>query len=434
MISDDLIVMTPTPSQARTLAILERLGGCLSLVSVFLIFISYGLVTRVRNPRNTFIVFASIANLGASIACIIARDGLAAGKESALCRAQAFMLQMFVQSDAWWALGMSFNTLLVVLGRTNPNTFHAWQYCLACFGGPFAIAVCLLFISSPSRGPIYGQAYIWCSVSDNWPHVRVFASYIFVWPCILGSVILNIIVGYRIFHSRNRVRNLSSSMDSCKTATHSNSENAAYPIVGTRLSVPGGPVSPVSIPVPAHTQPTLGVLEASLYETPSQYLSTITAPRTFDFTLRTARVKSGIMATRRALSKLRLQDPVKRIYLRATFLFTLSVVVSWTPATINRFNSFRTGHSPYPYQLATVVLLPLQGVWNAIIFFVTCHKVMQDWAQDQRSLRAGRATNVRNEVVVSVGAANTNEELESPDLGTDIELEEMGRHERRSGE
>ncbi|KAJ4265707.1 hypothetical protein NW764_015595 [Fusarium oxysporum] len=151
--------MTPTPSQAHALALVERIEGCMSLVAVFLIFITYGLVARLRNPRNTFIVMASIANLGSSIACIIARDGLAAGEDSALCKAQAFLLQMFGQSDPWWAFGLSLNTLLVVLGRTNPHTFHALQYCLVCFGGPFIIAFTLLFISTPARGPIYGQAY-----------------------------------------------------------------------------------------------------------------------------------------------------------------------------------------------------------------------------------------------------------------------------------
>ncbi|EEU33390.1 uncharacterized protein NECHADRAFT_89534 [Fusarium vanettenii 77-13-4] len=148
--------MAPTPSQAHALALVERIEGCLSLVAVLLIFIAYGLVARLRNPRNTFIIMASIANLGSSIAYIIARDGLAAGEDSALYKAQAFLLQMLGQSDPWWAFGLSFNTLLVVLGHTNPHTFHAWQHCLVCFGGPFTIAFALLFISTRARGPIYG--------------------------------------------------------------------------------------------------------------------------------------------------------------------------------------------------------------------------------------------------------------------------------------
>ncbi|KAH6989944.1 hypothetical protein EDB80DRAFT_588258 [Ilyonectria destructans] len=381
--------MAPTPSQAHTLALLERIGGCLSLVAVFLIFIAYGLMARLRNPRNTFIVMASIANLGASIASIIARDGLAAGQDSVLCKAQAFMLQMFIQSDAWWALGMTINTLLVVLGRTNPNTFHAWQYCLVCFGGPFTIAFTLLFVSAPARGPAYGQAYVWCSVSDNWSHLRIFASFIFVWPFLLGSVVLNFIAGYRIFHSRNRVRNLSNSMGLINITTRSNPENTVCPAVVPEFYVTRGPVSPVSLPVPAHTQLRLGLLVAPLYETPNQYLSIITSSKS---TSRNAQVQRGITAARTVVSKCRLEDPVKRAYLGATFLFTLSVVVSWTPASINRFHSFLYGSSSFPYQVATVALLPLQGVWNAVIFFATSYKILRDWAQGQRS------SNVINEV------------------------------------
>ena len=44
----------------------ERVGGSISLVSVLIIFVTYGLIARLRNPRDTFIVFASIANVGAS--------------------------------------------------------------------------------------------------------------------------------------------------------------------------------------------------------------------------------------------------------------------------------------------------------------------------------------------------------------------------------
>ncbi|KNB01437.1 hypothetical protein FOXG_18880 [Fusarium oxysporum f. sp. lycopersici 4287] len=344
--------MAPTPSQAHTLALLERIGGCLSLVAVFLIFIAYGLMARLQNPRNTFIIMASIANLGASIACIIARDGLAAGQDSALCKAQAFMLQMFIQSDAWWALGMAINDEKVHSTITTP------------------------------LGPDHGPGPIWCSVSDNWSNVRIFASFTFVWPLLVGSVVLNFIVGYHIFHSRNQVRNLSNSMGLTNTATRSHPENTVYPVVVTEFHVTRGPVSPVSLPAPAHTQLTLGLLETSLHETPNQYLSTTTSLKS---TPRKARVQRGIIAARTLVFKCRLEDPVKRVYLRATFLFTLSVVVSWTPVSINRFHSFLYGSSPFPYQVATVALLPLQGVWNAVIFYMTSHKILRDWAQDQRA-------------------------------------------------
>lgn len=80
--------------QIQTLVILERTGGSLSLCSVVLIFIAYGMFDRLRTLPNTFIVFASIANMFASIASIIAYDGVALGQLSSLCQAQGFLFHL----------------------------------------------------------------------------------------------------------------------------------------------------------------------------------------------------------------------------------------------------------------------------------------------------------------------------------------------------
>jgi hypothetical protein len=83
-----------TVEQMLTLTVLERTGGCISLVAVLAIFVAYGLLPEVRNVQNTFIAFASVSNIGASIASSIAMDGLLLGKESSLCQAQSFMFEM----------------------------------------------------------------------------------------------------------------------------------------------------------------------------------------------------------------------------------------------------------------------------------------------------------------------------------------------------
>lgn len=83
-----------TDSEIFTLVILERTGGCLSLFAVCLIFVAYALFPKLRTVPNTFIVFASVANAGASIGTIIAYDGMYKGTESALCQAQGFMFEM----------------------------------------------------------------------------------------------------------------------------------------------------------------------------------------------------------------------------------------------------------------------------------------------------------------------------------------------------
>jgi hypothetical protein len=73
---------------------LERAGAILSLVGVVMIFITYSTFRRLRTVPNLFILLASIANVGASIACIMGYDGIRAGVDTPICQAQAFLLEL----------------------------------------------------------------------------------------------------------------------------------------------------------------------------------------------------------------------------------------------------------------------------------------------------------------------------------------------------
>ncbi|KAK5658937.1 hypothetical protein OQA88_1754 [Cercophora sp. LCS_1] len=86
--------MNLTITERGTIQHVERFGASLSLVGVFLIIIAYGVLKRLRTIPNTFIFFASIANIGASVACLIGYDGIYSGDDSALCQFQAFLLEM----------------------------------------------------------------------------------------------------------------------------------------------------------------------------------------------------------------------------------------------------------------------------------------------------------------------------------------------------
>jgi hypothetical protein len=83
-----------TDDQLNTLILLERIGGSISLFAVLPIFITYVCFAKLRTVPNTFIVFASIANIGASIASVIAYNGMWQGESSSLCQAQGFLFEM----------------------------------------------------------------------------------------------------------------------------------------------------------------------------------------------------------------------------------------------------------------------------------------------------------------------------------------------------
>lgn len=88
--------MNLTVEQRKSLQTVERIGASLSLVGVCLIFVTFAAFKRLRTVPNTFILFASIANVGASTACLIGYNGMNAGFDSALCQVQGFLLEMFV--------------------------------------------------------------------------------------------------------------------------------------------------------------------------------------------------------------------------------------------------------------------------------------------------------------------------------------------------
>lgn len=86
--------MDLTHDQIDTIVALERAGSSLSLVAITFIVITYSAFKRMRTVPNLFLLFASIANAGAGIACLIGFDGLRKGVDSALCQTQAFLLEM----------------------------------------------------------------------------------------------------------------------------------------------------------------------------------------------------------------------------------------------------------------------------------------------------------------------------------------------------
>jgi hypothetical protein len=90
---------------------------------------------------------------------------------------------------------------------------------------------------------------------------------------------------------------------------------------------------------------------------------------------------SSLAIYQRLRRRLRRLDPVKLAYLRTSFVFALSVLVTWTPSSINRVYALSNPNSPsYPLNLASAIVLPLQGVWNAVIFFTTSWKVLsEEW-------------------------------------------------------
>ncbi|KAK3395378.1 hypothetical protein B0T20DRAFT_33008 [Sordaria brevicollis] len=497
--------MNLTETQRNTIEHVERIGASLSLLGVFLIFIAYGLFKRVRTVPNTFILFASIANVGASTACFIGYAGIIAGEDSALCHTQAFLLEMFMQSDPWWSLAMAVNVFLVFFFALNPNAFrdYLWMYCLVCYGLP-AIPAIVLLAHSPSSTHYYGNATLWCWIADTWNPLRIYTYYLPIWTCIFISGLVYLAVGYQVFHQRNQLRNLTFSNQgkNCSGSDHrehielgekhtygiSAGQNSpcptvipmdlsnhpgCYGTVTTQVEVnisdntdiqPMTPTSPApsitEVPLAAHppgqnnsihpwasnssssssssedhivpptaaysgsgsppyrvhvhhtTNVTTNGPKSNLKKTTytshgagyghtySSYNRTSNTTTTgtcgsnsheqnrnggqnsshFTHETRFQTLLSSLRRPlRKFLAKLHRLDPIKLAYLRTSFVFAISILVTWTPSSINRVHSLLyPKDTSYPLNLASAVVLPLQGVWNAVIFAATTWAVLRE--------------------------------------------------------
>ncbi|KAL2262222.1 hypothetical protein VTK26DRAFT_2103 [Humicola hyalothermophila] len=405
--------MNLTVAERETIQRIERFGASISLVGVCLIFLAYGLFTRVRTVPNTFILFASIANVGASIACLIGYAGIMAGDSSALCQAQGFLLEMFMQSDPWWSFAMAVNVYMVFFMTYHPHNFHRhlWLYCLVCFGVP-AIPACICLFYAPNGRRIYGNATLWCWIDDSYNELRIFTYYLPIWACIVLSAFIYMAVGYHVFHQRNQLRNLTLS-NQAKDANTDNREYAAekglpaiYGTVTTDIRIvaeSSGSQTPPSTSV-ASIEPVLNrapLPTLHSWGSPDDDVETIPpagGPQAKPFTTistisskpREAKEQGNalIRAWRRFMSKLHHLDPIKLAYLRTSFVFAISILVTWAPSSINRVYSLvHPDRTSYALNLASAIVLPLQGVWNAVIFAATSWNTLTEETYDLLSGR-----------------------------------------------
>lgn len=95
-----------------------------------------------------------------------------------------------------------------------------------------------------------------------------------------------------------------------------------------------------------------------------------------------SRLRSG---ARHFLAKLSNLDPVKLAYLRTSFVFAISILITWAPSSINRvYTLLYPTRFNFGLNMASAVVLPLQGVWNAVIYCATSWGVLGEEAAEMR--------------------------------------------------
>lgn len=159
--------------------------------------------------------------------------------------------------------------------------------------------------------------------------------------------------------------------------THSSAPTTVYNLPAPKRSL-GAMVSHVSFDEERPSNPS----------TSRTYFSTVTSPPVPRHMNAPRSMSRSRRALKKSIRKFWISDPVKRAYLRTSFLFAISVLVTWIPSSLNRIHSWLQGTSPFEYHVATAAVLPLQGLWNAVIFFVTSSTALRTHWRDFRASRA----------------------------------------------
>ncbi|QUC19358.1 uncharacterized protein UV8b_03599 [Ustilaginoidea virens] len=393
----------------NTLITIERTGAAMSMAAITVTVVSYAVFRRLRTTPNLFLFFASIANAGASVAAMMGYDGLRMGVNSSLCQTQGLLFEWFMQADPWWSCAMAVNVFLVFFNNANPATFrkYTWIYCVICYGGPMIPSVVLISIRGDPKGPVFGDAALWCWISPRWSIVRLYAYYIPIWICILLSVLIYIAVGCHVFRRRNQLLHFKipkydsiSGSASPLDSGNRNSEDAgstrptkSYGRAVTEIHITSGFLGfdfeeGISAPPATHIVPSracnrswptlLNDSELDRRAITAQNFVTTCSSGGQCTDRSTLAGKFGLLASTASM-KLRRLDPVKMAYIRTSFIFGFSVLITWIPSSVNRLYSLANeGQVSYPLSIASGCVLPLQGVWNATIFFMTSWSALCD--------------------------------------------------------
>ncbi|KAI0021863.1 hypothetical protein F4780DRAFT_789629 [Xylariomycetidae sp. FL0641] len=391
--------MAPTLSDKELYAItiIERVGSVFSTLGCMFIIITFASSPGFQlRPINRLVFYASFGNLMTNVASFIARQYVNE-VNSFGCQFQAFLIQEFLPADALWTLAMAFNVYLTFYYKFDAAKLRKMEiwYFILCYGVPLIPSLVFIFVSSESNGRMYGDATLWCWVASKWDIFRIATFYAPVWVVILLTFFIYIRAGREIYRKRKQLHHFGgtssgyepdplSTMDdpySVKTTEVSvTTESVERGQEGIDLATLGPRTSTCTTDRGEHTAYSVTISSSKDKRRSQQGRSN---PSNADVPppLPTGRNRAG--TRRRANFE---ANNAAWSYTKCAILFFTALLVTWIPSTANRvYSVVHVNEASIPLELASAVVLPLQGFWNAIIYAVTSWSAVKDFWSDIRS-------------------------------------------------
>ncbi|KAL2139781.1 hypothetical protein VTI28DRAFT_4697 [Corynascus sepedonium] len=418
-----------SPFQIQVIGILERTTSVFSLIGCMVVISTFTFSKAFHKPINRLVFYATWGNLMTNVATLMGRSFLDDISQAG-CQFQAFLIQMFMPADAFWMLAMAVNVHLTFYQKFDARQLRKMEipYLLLCYGIPFIVGLVLIFVSTPEKGRMYGNATLWCWIAPTWDIFRIAIFYGPVWIVILITFSIYIRAGREIYKKHKQLREFSTShhdpeplhgIDDLFSSTKTTEVFVTTEVIdrsGTidltalggddnRRSQVSSPQKPskaaysVTIssnrdntnngtnnnnnnnnlegqmqttitadPRPA-TAAKLGRSGTNNHGNNPHKLSTITSTTGSHMGAGPGGAGGTNPLRRRAAYE---ANNATWSYTKCALLFFTAMLVTWLPSSANRvYSVIHPGKASLALEYMSSFVLPLQGFWNAIIYCVT---------------------------------------------------------------
>ncbi|KAL5115919.1 hypothetical protein ACEQ8H_006141 [Pleosporales sp. CAS-2024a] len=304
-------------------------------------------------------------------------------------------------ADSFWVFCMANNVLLVFwrgYDAIQLRHLEKW-YLLIAYGVPAIPPLVYVILDHMGETPILGNATLWCWVAKDYDWMRIAFFYAPVWVLVSATMAIYIATGVKIVRrgallrffaneSQQRSRDIDGDsalvdMDSTGSST---TEDDGFTSTGKNMVVT------TQIEHDIRQYDRLGSRYASSYPQADQtYLIShpsagiSTSPQVVDMHMEPgcsahlhpsspAPIPGSPPPPPPAMSPLKkaAANEAALAYLKVSFLLFLALTFVWVPSSVNRLHQFlHANQANFPLSLLSAMVLPTQGVWNALIYMYT---------------------------------------------------------------
>ncbi|KAK5662475.1 hypothetical protein OQA88_8386 [Cercophora sp. LCS_1] len=399
--------MALTEQELDAVVAIERICSVFSLMGCLLVIVTFSCSAAFRQRAiNRMVFFATFGNMFTNVATLMTRS-YTQSVDSFGCQLQSFLIQVFMQGDAYWALAMAINVYLTFYHKFDARALRKMElpYFLCCYGIPFVPGFTFLFVSTESAGRPYGNAVLWCWLKPEWEIYRIATFYGPIWVSIVVAIGIYIRAGREIYKKRRKMLNFSGSASVNRTAANdepfSPTQDIFAPAFKTTEVVQTTeivrPAGPTTAGIPNEPGPEKNntvsysvTISADNQMNDNESLDGLDDTDTAAPSVQSngkekaahARISSTVQATpssgvanvqaRRRFQKNLEAHKATWSYAKCALLFFAVLLITWIPSSGNRvYSMVHHGSVSKPLFFASAFVLPLQGFWNAIIYTVT---------------------------------------------------------------